>query len=77
MEGALLEPGAEVPKCWWVDAGTIIASDYSLAPERYKPQVTEAAPKEDPGELLREALVLGKQITHQLETLLAEVENGS
>ena len=76
MDNSLLEVGTEVPKSWWVDVGTLIASDYDLAPERYKPQVMEAAPEEDPTELVREALILGKRVARQLETLLIEVENG-
>ena len=70
----LLDPGADAPKCWWANVKVLGANGYNLAAGRYKPQIAEAAPEEDPAELIREVLHLEKEITRGLETLLAEVE---
>ena len=70
----LLEPGSEIPKCWWADMKVLSANGYNLAAGRYKPQVAEPAPEEDPADLIREVLVLEGEITKGLKTLLAEVE---
>ena len=47
---------------------------YDLAAGRYKPQVAELAPEEDPAELIREALSMEREIVEGLERLLKEVE---
>ncbi len=70
----LLEPGSEIPKCWWADMKVLSANGYNLAAGRYKPHVAEPAPEEDPADLIREVLVLEGEITKGLKTLLAEVE---
>jgi len=71
---AILEPGSEVPHCWWADIKTLEANDYNLAAGRYKPQVAEPAPEEDPVELIHEVLNIEKDITQGLKNLLSEVE---
>ena len=73
---ALLEPGTEEPRCWWATIKTISDNDYNLAAGRYKPQISEAAPDDDPADLIREVLELEGQITTGLKKLLAEVEVG-
>jgi len=72
--GALLEAGSEEPRCWWATTEAIIQNDYNLAAGRYKPQVAEQAPEEDPAELIREVLATEKEIAAGLEKLLKEVE---
>ena len=51
------------------------ANGYNLAAGRYKPQIAEPVPEEDPTNLIREVLVLEDKITKDLKTLLAEVES--
>ena len=63
-----------MPKCWWASVKALSANDHNLAAGRYKPQIAEAAPEEDPAELIREVLTLEREITKGLESLLAEVE---
>ena len=71
---ALLEAGTDEPRSWWAPFEVIVENDYSLAASRYKPRVAEPVPEEDPAELIREVLVIEKEITAGLEKLLAEVE---
>ena len=70
----VLEPGSEPPRCWWADVKTLAANDYNLAAGRYKPQVAEAAPEEDPSELIQEVLDIERSIVVGLEHLLEEVQ---
>jgi len=72
--GTLLNPGSEEPRCWWATVKTIADNDYNLAAGRYKPQVAETAPDDDPAELIREVLVIEKDITDGLNQLLQQVE---
>ncbi len=74
--GTLLDPGSDEPRCWWATVKTVTENDYNLAAGRYKPQVAEKAPEEDPVDLIRETLALEKEIVDGLEKLLQEVENG-
>lgn len=53
---------------------SIAENDYNLAAGRYKPQVVENAPDEDPAELIRETLTLKRDIAEGLEKLLKEIE---
>lgn len=71
--GTLLEPGSQEPRCWWATLKMISSNDYNLAAGRYKPQIAEAVPDEDPGELIEEVLKIEKEITAGLEKLLLEV----
>jgi type I restriction enzyme M protein len=70
----ILDPGSELPRCWWASLETVAANEYNLAGARYKPRVGEEIPDEDPAELIREMLDLERKIQGGLETLLAEVE---
>lgn len=72
--GTLLEAGSEPPLCWWATTKAISENDFNLAAGRYKPQVAEKAPDEDPAEIIREVLALEKDITLGLEKLLKEIE---
>ena len=72
--GTLLESGSEAPRCWWATIKTITGNNYNLAAGRYKPMVAEAAPDDDPAELIRETLTLEREIESGLEKLLSEVE---
>lgn len=72
--GAVLESGSDEPRCWWAAFETIAENDYNLAATRYKPRVAEPVPDEDPAELIREVLVIEREITVGLEKLLSEVE---
>ncbi len=74
--GSLLPPGHEAPKCWWATQEAIAENDYNLAAGRYKPQVAEKAPEEDPAEIIRETLAIEREIVLGLEELLKEIGNG-
>jgi type I restriction enzyme M protein len=71
--GTLLPPGSEEPRCWWASTGSIAENGHNLAAGRYKPQVAEHAPEEDPAELIREVLTIERDIVEGLEKLLKEV----
>lgn len=71
---AVLEPGSQTPKCWWSSTAALAANNYNLAAGRYKPQVSESAPEEDPAELIRKTLAIEAQITEGLQRLLKDVE---
>jgi type I restriction enzyme M protein len=72
--GTLLALGTEEPRCWWAGLETIAQNDYNLAAGRYKPQVAQEAPTEDPAELIREVMDLELEIAAGLEKLLQDVE---
>jgi type I restriction enzyme M protein len=72
--GTLLQPGNEEPRCWWASLEAISGNSYNLAAGRYKPQVAERPPEEDPAELIREVLAIEREITAGLEKLLQEIE---
>jgi len=72
--GTLLPPGSEEPRCWWATIKTVAENDYNLAAGRYKPQIAEKAPDDDPAELIRETLAIEREIAEGLEKLLREVE---
>ena len=70
----ILPPGSEEPKCWWATHETIEAGDFNLTASRYKPQISEKVPDEDPAELIRETLAIERKIADGLEKLLKEIE---
>jgi len=72
--GTLLPPESAEPRCWWATVEAIAGNDYNLAAGRYKPQMAEKAPEEDPAELIRETLKIEREIAEGLEKLLKEVE---
>ena len=72
--GTLLPPSSEEPRCWWVPTDSIAESGFNLAAGRYKPQVSENAPEEDPAELIREVLIIEGEVMEGLDKLLKEVE---
>jgi len=71
---SLLDPEAEEPRCWWATIKTIVENDYNLAAGRYKPQIAEKVPDDDPAELIRETLDIEREIAKGLEKLLKEIE---
>jgi type I restriction enzyme M protein len=73
--GQVLPAGSYESRSWWVTADAIKENDYNLAAGRYKPQIAEEAPDEDPAELIRETLELEKEIVDGLENLLRDVES--
>lgn len=70
----MLESGSEEPKCWWTEYEVIEASDFKLTASRYKPQVGEEVPNEDPVDLIRDVLEIEQKITAGLEKLLKDME---
>lgn len=72
--GALLESGNEGPRCWWAPIETVAENDYNLAAGRYKPQIAEKAPDEDPAQLIQDVLFIEQEIVDGLEKLLQSVE---
>jgi len=71
--GTLLPAGSEDFRCWWTTIKVIAGNDYNLAAGRYKPQVAEQAPEDDPVQLIQETLSLERDIIQGLEKLLEEV----
>ena len=72
--GTVLEPGSDEPRCWWAAFESVADNHYNLAASRYKPRIAEEVPDEDPVELIREVLVIEREITTGLERLLNELE---
>jgi len=72
--GTMLPAGSEETRSWWASVGQVAENDYNLAAGRYKPQIAEKAPDEDPAELIRETLAIEREITEGLEKLLGELE---
>ncbi len=72
--GTLMTAGSEETRCWWAHRDLIRDNEYNLAAGRYKPQVAEKPPEEDPAELIKETLSIEKEITEGLERLLKEIE---
>lgn len=70
----LLQPGSDEPSCWWATVEKIGQEGWNLAASRYKPQIAEKPPKEDPVELIEEILGLEDEITKGLKKLLAEIQ---
>jgi type I restriction enzyme M protein len=67
---------AEEPtlSCWWASVELVAENGYNLAAARYKPQVAEKVPEEDPTQLIQEVLTLEHQIGDGLQKLLSELE---
>lgn len=72
--GAILPPETEEPKSWWASFESITANDYNLAVGRYKPQISEKAPEENPTDLIKEVLSLEQDIATGLNVLLQNLE---
>ena len=72
--GTILEPESDEPRCWWASIKAIEGNGYNLAAGRYKPQIAERPPDEDPAELIRGTLALEREIAEGLEKLLKEIE---
>jgi type I restriction enzyme M protein len=70
--GTLLPPGSDNPRCWWATIKAVAENDYNLGAGRYKPQLAEKAPDDDPAELIRETLAVEREIASGLEKLLQE-----
>lgn len=73
--GKLLPPGSNKPRCWWATISSIAENDYNLAAGRYKPQIADESPEDDPAELIRDILKIEIEITEGLDKLLQEVES--
>lgn len=72
--GTLLPTGTDEVRCWWTKIKSITENDYNLAAGRYKPQIAEKVPDDDPVQLIRETLTIERDIATGLEKLLREVE---
>jgi type I restriction enzyme M protein len=70
----LLPAGSDKTRCWWTTIEDVVGHDYNLAAGRYKPQIAEKAPDEDPAELIQETLALERDITNGLEKLLQNLK---
>jgi len=70
---ALLKPGTDDPKSWWVLNKALADEDFNLSASRYKPLVGEKPPEDDPRDLVEKTLALEKQIAEGLEGLLSEL----
>jgi type I restriction enzyme M protein len=70
----ILPPESEEPKCWWATHEMVEAADFNLTAGRFKPQVGEKVPDEDPADLIREVMTIEKEIITGFEKLLKDVE---
>jgi type I restriction enzyme M protein len=70
----ILTPESDEPKCWWVTLDTVESGDFNLTASRYKPQIGEKVPDEDPADLIREVIAMEKEIASGLESLLKNLE---
>jgi type I restriction enzyme M protein len=70
----MLPPGSDDPKCWWAEYDLIEVGDFNLSASRYKPQIGEDVPDEDPADLIRDVLKIEHEITTGLEQLLKDLE---
>ncbi len=73
--GTLLTAGSELPKCWWTNIRSLEDNEYNLTAGRYKPQVSEDVPDDDPAELVRDIVKIERDILSGLEKLLRDIEN--
>jgi len=71
--GSLLPAESDEPRCWWTTVSNIVENDYNLASGRYKPQVSEKEPNEDPAALIKEVLEIEYDIAKGLERLLEDI----
>lgn len=72
--GTVLDPDSAAPRCWWANTDLIAENEYNLAAGRYKPQMGQKPPEEDPAELIQDVLLIEKEITEGLKRLLKELE---
>ncbi len=72
--GEMLPPGSDEPKYWWAEYEVIEGSDFNLTASRYKPQIGEEVPDDDPADLIRDVLKIEQKITEELKKLLEDVE---
>jgi type I restriction enzyme M protein len=74
VEGGTLLP-ADAPdfQCWWASTAAIAENEFNLGAARYRPQVADDTPNEDPVELTRRTVELEQQILADLEALMADV----
>lgn len=72
--GEILPADAPDPQCWWAKPSTIAENEFNLGAGRYKPQVADKTPDEDPAELIRETLEKERGIMASLDSLLKDVE---
>ncbi len=72
--GTLLPSGSDESRCWWATIKSIAENDYNLAAGRYKPQIAEKTPDEDPAQLIQETLDIERGIAAGLEKLFQEVK---
>jgi len=73
--GTLLPSGSDEPRCWLASIKKVVEDEYNLAASRYKPLLAERTPEEDPAQLIRETLIIERDIVKGLEKLLREVED--
>ena len=72
--GTLLPTGTDEIRSWWTTIKSIEENDYNLAAGRYKPQIADKIPDDDPTQLIKETLAIERDIAGGLEKLLQEVE---
>jgi type I restriction enzyme M protein len=71
--GALLNSDIEEIKCWWANYELIRENEFNLSAGRYKPQIIEKPPGEDPKELIGEILIIEENIKDKLKDLLEDI----
>ena len=75
MEGGTVLPaGNDEVRCWWATIRSIVENEYNIAAGRYKPQIADKAPNDEPTELIRETLIIEREIIEGLESLRRKIE---
>jgi type I restriction enzyme M protein len=72
--GSVLDPDTDAPHCWWAKTDLISENRYNLAAGKYKPQLGQKPPEDDPVDLIKDVLNAEKEITQEIENLFTEVK---
>jgi hypothetical protein len=60
---------------WWGTNDVLEAEQYNLSASRYKPQISEKPPEDEPEELIESTLKLEREIVKGLEALLKDIRS--
>ena len=72
--GSILSYEDEESKNWWASYEKIAENDFNLSANRYKPQMGQKPPEENPVDLIKDVLNLESEIKDGLEKLLINFE---
>lgn len=73
----LLGVGSSMPRAWWASVEAVAQNEYNLAAGMYKPRIANAAPDDDPEQLVHQTLEIERAIAQGLEGLLKNIGNAA